>query len=240
MKTMPLLIALSATLLVPTACKRADPQAAIATRQAASERAAGDAAKAFDAAVAQQNWALAKAQGEVLLAQYPGTAAAQRVRPQLEAVKAKSEGAREQSRTAALWSYNAEPVKGGTQLSASIYARDDVDVDGSGAKPVRLIFRDHPSWGKSSYLVLQAGDFNCYAGCKVKVTVDDAVPKAMAASRPKTDEAIAMFIEDERALWRLAGNAKVITVEFPVKPAGTRTAVFEVGGLDRAKLPAWN
>jgi hypothetical protein len=62
----------------------------------------------------------------------------------------------------------------------------------------------------------------------------------MAASRPKTDEAIAMFIEDERALWRLAGNAKVITVEFPVKPAGTRTAVFEVGGLDRARLPAWN
>jgi hypothetical protein len=240
MKTMPLLIALSATLLVPTACKRADPQAAIATQQAASEQAAGDAARAFDAAVAQQNWALAKAQGEVLLAQYPDSAAAQRVRPQLEAVKAKSEGAREQSRTAALWSYNAEPVKGGTQLSASIYARDDVDVDGSGAKPVRLIFRDHPSWGKSSYLVLQAGDFNCYAGCKVKVTVDDAVPKAMAASRPKTDEAIAMFIEDERALWRLAGNAKVITVEFPVKPAGTRTAVFEVGGLDRARLPAWN
>jgi hypothetical protein len=240
MKTMPLLIALSATLLVPTACKRADPQAAIATQQAASEQAAGDAARAFDAAVAQQNWALAKAQGEVLLAQYPDTAAAQRVRPQLEAVKAKSEGAREQSRTAALWSYNAEPVKGGTQLSASIYARDDVNVDGSGAKPVRLIFRDHPSWGKSSYLVLQAGDSNCYAGCKVKVTVDDAVPKAMAASRPKTDEAIAMFIEDERALWRLAGNAKVITVEFPVKPAGTRTAVFEVGGLDRARLPAWN
>jgi hypothetical protein len=88
--------------------------------------------------------------------------------------------------------------------------------------------------------VLQAGDFNCYAGCKVKVTVDDAAPKAMAASRPKTDEAIAMFIEDERALWRLARDAKVIRIEFPVKPKGTRTAVFEVGGLDQAKLPAWN
>jgi hypothetical protein len=240
MKTMPLLIALSAILLVPTACKRADPQAAIATQQAASEQAAGDAATAFDAAVAQQNWALAKAQGEVLLARYPGTAAAQRVRPQLDAVKGKAEGAREQSRTAALWSYNVEPVKGGRQLSAAIYARDDIDVDGSGAKPVQLIFRDHPSWGKSSYLVLQAGDFNCYGGCKVKVTVDDAAPKAMAASRPKTDEAIAMFIEDERALWRLTRDAKRITIEFPVKPTGTRKAVFEVGGLDRARLPAWN
>ena len=231
--------------LVPAACKRNDPQLADATQQAASERAADDGAKAFDAAVAQQNWALAKAQGDVLLAQYPGSAAAQRVRPQLDDVKAKADAAREQSRTAALWSYNAEPVAGtgkagGTQLSASIYSRDDIDVDGSGAKPVRLIFRDHPAWGKSSYLVLQAGDFNCYGGCKVKVTVDAATPRSMAASRPKTDEAIAMFIEDERALWRLVRDARQISIEFPVKPSGTRTAVFDVGGLDRAKLPAWN
>jgi hypothetical protein len=62
----------------------------------------------------------------------------------------------------------------------------------------------------------------------------------MAASRPKTDEAIAMFIEDERALWRLAKDAKVLAVEFPVKAGGTRTAVFEVGGLDPSKLPKWN
>ena len=84
--------------------------------------------------------------------------------------------------------------------------------------------------------MLQAGDFDCYGGCKVKVTVDDAAPKAMAASRPKTDEAIAMFIEDERALWRLARDAKVMTIEFPVKAGGTRTAVFEVGGLDRSQI----
>ena len=45
-----------------------------------------------------------------------------------------------------------------------------------------------------------------------------------------------MFIEDERALWRLTGDAKVVRIEFPVKPTGTRTAEFEVGGLDRAKL----
>jgi hypothetical protein len=131
-------------------------------------------------------------------------------------------------------------VQGGKQLSAAIYAKDEVDVDGSGAKPVRLIFRDHPSWGKSSYLVLQAGDFDCYGGCKVKVSVDGGPPRAMAASRPKTDEAIAMFIEDERALWKLAGGAKTLGIEFPVKPSGTRTAVFEVGGLDPTRLPAWN
>ncbi|HVR80933.1 MAG TPA: hypothetical protein VHF02_02415 [Luteimonas sp.] len=235
-----LLCTLAVALLTPVACRRADSQAALAAQQAAGEQAAGEAGKAFDAAVAQQNWALAKAQADVLLAQYPGTRSAERVRAQFGEVKAKADAAREQSRTAALWSYNVEPVKGGTQLSAAIYARDDIDVDGSGAKQVRLIFRDHPSWGRSAYLVLQAGDFNCYGGCKVKMTVDDAAPEAMAASRPKTDAAIAMFIEDERALWRLTRGAKVIRIEFPVKPSGTRTAVFEVGGLDRAKLPGWD
>jgi hypothetical protein len=233
-----LLLALLVTL---SGCDRKQRLAEQAAAQAAiAEDAAKQAEAAFDAAVAQQNWQLAKAQADVLLAHYPQTDAAARVRKQFEAVAAKAEAAREQSRTAALWSYNREPVKGGTQLSASIYARDEIDVDGSGTKPVRLIFRDHPSWGKSAYLVLQAGDFDCYGGCRVKVTVDDAAPKAMAASRPKTDEAIAMFIEDERGLWRMTKGAKVMKIEFPTKAVGRKTAVFEVGGLDRAQLPDWD
>jgi hypothetical protein len=73
----------------------------------------------------------------------------------------------------------------------------------------------------------------------VQVTLDDKAPKAMAASRPKTDEAIAMFIEDERALWRMAASAKTMTIEFPVKMGGKRSAVFEVGGLDKSRLSKW-
>ena len=233
-----LLLALAVTL---PGCDRKQRLAEQAAAQAAvAEDAAKQAEAAFDGAVAQQNWQLAKAQADVLLAQYPQSQAAARVRTQFDAVAGKAEAAREQSRTAALWSYNREPVKGGTQLSASIYARDEIDVDGSGTKPVRLIFRDHPSWGKSAYLVLQAGDFDCYGGCRVKVTVDDAAPKAMAASRPKTDEAIAMFIEDERGLWRMTKGAKVMKIEFPTKAVGRKTAVFEVGGLDRTQLPGWD
>ena len=49
-----------------------------------------------------------------------------------------------------------------------------------------------------------------------------------------------MFIEDERALWKTVKAAKTIAIEFPVKAGGTRTAVFEVGGLDPSKLPKWN
>jgi hypothetical protein len=217
-----------------------DPQAAAAAKTAAREQAAADAAKQFDAEYGKQSWELARAHGDVLMAQYPDSQAAARIKPQYEQARAKAESARELRRTSGLWSYQTEAAKGGSQLSAAIYARQPVDVDGGGARPVRLIFRDHPEWGRSSYLTLEAGDFNCYGGCKVKVAVDDAAARPMAASRPQTDEAIAMFIEDERALWRLAKGAKVLSIEFPVKAGGTRSAVFEVGGLDPAKLSAWN
>lgn len=244
MKTPLLAAALVATALA--GCQRhgatgPDPAQAAAQAQAAQQAEAG-----FNQSVAQQNWAAAKAQADLLFAQYPGSAAAQRVRARYATVKSQADAVREQGRLANLWSYdktpvNGGPVQGGVQLSASIYAKDDVDTDGSGPKPVRLIFRDHPSWGTSSYLVLQAGDFACYGGCKVKVQVDDAPAQPMAASRPKTDEAIAMFIEDEKALWRKARSAKkTLAITFPVKAGGTRTAVFETAGVDASQLPRWH
>ena len=241
--------AIALALLVATlpmaACNREQQRAqAAAAQAAATEDAAKRGEAAFDDAVGRQNWPLAKAQADVLMQNYPRSQAAARVRAQYDAIKSRAEAEREQARTAALWTYNKVAVAGkgkagGTQLSASIYAKDDVDVDGSGAKPVQLIFRDHPSWGRSAYLVLQAGDFNCYGGCKVKVRLDDEPAQPMAASRPKTDEAIAMFIEGEKALWRKAQKAKTLAITFPVKAGGTRTAVFEVGGLDPSQLPRW-
>lgn len=233
---------LTAMLCVSVAgCQQAQQQADQAAAQAAAnEDAAGQAAAAFDGAVARKDWHLAKAQADVLLANYPATRAAEHVRLQFDEVKAKADSAMESARSAALWSYNRQPVKDGTQVSASIYAKDKVDVDGSGAKPVQLIFRDHPGWGRSAYLVLQAGDFKCYGGCKLKVKLDDAAPKSMAGLRPKTDEAIAMFIGDERALWRMTKATKLLSIEFPVTTGGTRTAVFEVAGLDRSRMPGWD
>lgn len=229
--------------LALSACRREDPEAvaaAAAAQAAVKEQAAEVVAKQFEDAYAKQDWQLARGYGDVLLMDHPQSAAAARIKPHLDDARAKAVIAQEQRRMEALWSYQSEAVSGGKQLSAAIYAKEGVDTDGSGAKQVRLIFRDHPEWGRSSYLTLQAGDFDCYGGCKVQVTLDDGKPRPMAASRPKTDEAIAMFIEDERALWRLANDATVLRIEFPVKAGGTRSAVFEVGGLDRSQLPKWN
>ena len=240
MKTAALAIA---TVLLLAACKGEDPQAAAqaaAAQAAAEEQKAEAMAKQFEDAVAAQNWHLAKGYGEVLQIEHPSSAAAARIQPLLGDIKAKAEAQAQQRRLAALWSYGDEPVgKNGHQLSAAIYSQEPVDTDGSGANPVRLIFRDHPSWGRSAYLVLEKGDFDCYQGCRLKV-IADGKAVTLPGSRPKTDEAIAMFIDDHKALWKLAKKSRQVSIEFPTKAVGKRTAEFEVGGLDALKLPKWN
>ncbi|RDZ27353.1 hypothetical protein [Lysobacter silvisoli] len=233
----PLLIA--AALAVGACQPGPDPKAVAAAQAAADEKAASDMAKSFDEAVALGKWDVARAHGDILNAKYPKSQAAARIHEQYEKAKVEAVNTLEARRLAALWTYQSQPAKGGEQRSAALYAKEYLDTDGGGPHEVRLIFRDHPEWGRTSYLVLQAGDFDCYGGCKVKLKVDDAAPKPVAASRPKTDEAIAMFIEDERMLWRTVRGARTIAIEFPVKAGGTRTAVFEVGGLDADKLPGW-
>ena len=235
------LLILALTLCLP-ACHRDDPQAAAqaaAAQQAGDEQAADAMEKQFDTAVAAQDWHMAKGYGDVLLHDHPASAAAARVKPKLADITAKAEQQQENRRLQALWNYGDEEVKGGHQLSASIYSQREVDTDGGGEHPVRLIFRDHPEWGRSAYLVLEAGDFDCYKGCKLTVTVDGKT-QTLAGSRPNTDEAIAMFIVDDKALWKLAKSGKSMTIEFPTKQMGRRSAIFEVGGLDPSKLPKWN
>jgi hypothetical protein len=169
-------------------------------------------------------------------------AAARRAADEAALARAREASAakREAQRLAVLWNYYDVPAGKGREVSATIFSATSVETDGQSAKPVRLVFRDHPSWGRSSYLVLEAGDFNCYGKCTVAVIVDDAAPRRMAARRPPTDEAIAMFINDWRAVWGLTAGAARLSVEFPVKAGGTRTATFEVGGLDRSKMPGWD
>lgn len=223
-----------------TACQpEPDPAAVRAAQVAAQEQEAENMAKQFDDAFAQEKWELARAYGDVLIDKFPDTAAAERIQSQHAEATINATTEREDRRTAALWTYQTQPVDKGEQLTAAIYSTEPVDVGEGAPQRVRLIFRDHPDWGRSSYLVLGSGDFDCYGGCRVPVTIDDAAPRAMAASRPKTDEAIAMFIEDERALWRMIGDAGLVTIEFPVKAGGRRTAAFEVAGLDDARLPGW-
>ena len=198
--------------------------------------------KKYDSALASNDWDMARIHGVALLDQYPDSAAARRIGPGLQEVKAKAEAARELRRMESLWDYAQVSADGGTQRSAAILSKDPVDVDGTGAKPVQLVFRDHPKWKRSSYLVLQASDFAkaCYRRCQVTVIADGGTPKRMSANRPDTDEATAMFIDDDKALWRLVRKTKELEVEFLVKDGSLRKAVFETGGLDGSQMPGWD
>ncbi|KRA46374.1 hypothetical protein [Pseudoxanthomonas sp. Root630] len=235
---------LAACTVAMTGCgdREAERAAAAAAQAAAQEQQADEVAKKYDSAVASRDWDMARIHGVALLDQYPDSTAAKRIGPGLEEVKAQAEGAREQRRMESLWDYSQVSADGGMQRSAAILSKDPVDVDGSGAKPVQLVFRDHPKWRRSSYLVLRASDFAkaCYGSCNVSVVADGAAAKRMSANRPDTDEAIAMFIDDNKALWRLARKTKVLEIEFPVKDGGTRKAVFETGGLDGSQMPGWD
>ena len=229
-------------LLALAACgdREAEQRAAVAAQAAANETAAAELATQYDSALTAQNWEMARIHGAALLAQYPDTQAATQVGKTFAETKARAEEVREQNRLSSLWNYAQVAAGKGVQRSAMIYSKEPVDVDGAGPRTVQLVFRDHPQWKRSAYLVLQAGDFHCPGGCKVKVVADGAAAKSMDAWRPDTDEAIAMFITDHKALWKLLRKTREVAIEFPVKGGGTRIAVFETGGLNGEHLPGWD
>jgi hypothetical protein len=155
-------------------------------------------------------------------------------------VRADAEAARETDRLKALWTYTDVPAGKGRQVSAAIKSVEDVDTGEGLPHSVLLVFRDHPDWGRSSYLVLDHGDFRCASKCTVAIATDDGVAKNVAAHRPNTHEAIALFIDDWRALWRMTASSKRLSITFAVKAGGTRTATFDVGGLDPSQMPGWH
>lgn len=214
-----------------------DPNAAAQAKAQQDAAAAAELAGQLDAQIAASNWTLARAHCDVLLNRYPQSAAAKAAAARCADARTHADAQAEAARLSGLWTYQSEPVGRKQQISASIYSKDDIDT-GAGTSRVRLIFRDHPEWGRSSYLVLDNGDFDCYGGCSLKLTVDGKA-RTLAGSRPKTDEAIAMFVEDERTLWRTVKNAKSLTIRIPLKGARAQDAVFEVGGLDASRMPGW-
>jgi hypothetical protein len=234
-----LLAGLCALVLAGCGDREAEQKAAAAAQAAKREQDAAKLAAEYEKARTAQNWNMARIHGTALLDQYPGTPAADGIKASFEEIRQRAQAEQEQRRLAALWNYAQAQAGKGVQRSAMINSKDGVDVDGSGKKPVQLIFRDHPEWKRSAYLVLQSGDFRCTGGCTLKVKID-GVAKTYPGYRPDTDEAIAMFIRNENALWKALRKAKTFEIEFPVKAGGTRTAVYEVGGLDGEQMPGWD
>jgi len=205
---------------------------------AAPPVAANEAQAAKEAALYEQmresgSWDVALTLGNEVVTKFAGTQAAAQVQQTLGDVRAKGEALANQKRLARLWIYTATPEAGGTQYAAAIASRNAL----GGSAKVRLVLRQHPKWGQSVYLLLDAATFDCHKGCAtLPVSFDGAPAQRMKATVPPTGEP-ALFIDDDKAFIARLQKSQTVAVTATIKDLGEKTMEFEVGGYDPAKLP---
>jgi len=227
---------------VLAACSTGTPPAPAQTAQ--SVQAAGDAKAAkeltlYDQMRASQSWDLATSLGEELVRKYPASPAAATVKQTLDDVRAKGVAQRDSRRLARLWAYAATPEGNGTQYTAAIESKEPLKSAASAkdAERIRLVFRQHPQWGQSVYLLLDNAKFDCSKGCAtLPVRFDDAPAQRMKATIPPTGEP-ALFIDDDKGFIAKVLKAKSVAIDAAIKGEGAKTFVFEIGGYDATKLP---
>ena len=234
-----LLAPITATLLLagcgPSASEVAAEKAATAKleRDAAANAQARNYVQARNAG----QYELAQAYANQLLHDAPDTVAAHEVQATLADTGIRADEARDKHRLSQLWSYNSEFLEGlGENVvhTAAIYATKDPNDIGNDQVPVRLVLRRHPKWGRSVYLVLDHGQFDCPPGCKVPVRFDDKPARMLPASKSDENKQ-AMFIDDEQTIRDVLDKIRVITIDTSVD-GRPRSISFEVGGFDRAQL----
>lgn len=220
----------------PSAKELADQRAAAEKME--KEAAANAQARNYVQARNAEQYELAQAYANQLLHDAPDSVAAREVRATLEDTNVKADEARDKHRLVQLWTYNTELLEGtgdnNVVHTAAIYATKDPNDVAGNDDGVRLVLRKHPKWGRSAYLVLDHGQFDCPPGCKVPVQFDDQEPKMMSSSKSDQNEH-AMFIDDEQTLRDALDKIRAITVKTSVD-GRPRTLTFEVGGFDRAQL----
>lgn len=201
------------------------------------EAAANATARNYVQARDAGQYELAQAYANQLLHDAPDTVAAHEVQGTLSDTGIKADQMRDKRRLSGLWNYNTELLEGGGDNvvhTAAIYATKDPNDVNNDEVPVRLVLRRHPKWGRSVYLVLDHGQFDCPPGCKVPIKFDDE-PARMVASSKSDQNKQAMFIDDEESIRNILDKIRVITINTSVD-GRPRAITFEVGGFDRAQL----
>jgi hypothetical protein len=198
------------------------------------ETAASDLARNYEQARTAEQWDIALSYASQLQHLAPNSVPMREVQATLADTGIHADEVRDRRRLAALWAYNIEPVNYGADgvlVSAYLYSDPKTDAEGT---PVRLVLRRHPQWGRSVYLVLDKGEFDCAPGCKVSIRFDDQTAREFSATKSKQNRQ-ALFIDDERTVRDMLDKIRVITINTQVGGA-PRLLRFEVGGFDRVKL----
>jgi hypothetical protein len=199
----------------------------------ANEAQAAKEAALYEQMRAQGSWDIALTLGNEVSSKFAGTQAAAQVQQSIDEVRAKGAAQANQKRLARLWTYTATPEAGATQYAAAIASKDTL----GGMAKVRLVLRQHPKWGQSVYLLLDAAKFDCRKGCAtLPVSFDRGPVQRMKATIPPTGEP-ALFIDDDKGFIAKLQKAQDVAVTATIKDLGEKTMQFEVGGFDPGKLP---
>jgi hypothetical protein len=198
----------------------------------ADEAKAAALLSSYESARAGKNWEAAEATAEKLRDKYPESAAAAKLAPSIEQVLGEAESVREARRLAELWDYQEIAVGKGVQRSATVYSRTAPAEEGvpAATPDAQLVLRDHPSWGRSVYLLLAQSRFECGKPCLMKISFDDAPAQNFAGKQADSGKGPALFIEDKARFLPAMTEAKKVRIELPKGSGRIPALVFEVGG----------
>lgn len=193
--------------------------------------------KDYEAAREDGNWELAEAHADALRGRFPAAPAAEAIASSLPEVRKQAEASRETRRLRNLWTYQSTPVEGGKQRTATLYSRTPpAGEDLPAIEPdAQLVLRDHPSWGRSAYLLLAQKDFSCPSPCRMEIAFDGGEARSFAGRAADSGKGPALFIEDEGAFEDALAQARELRIRLPEGSGRLRLLVFEVGGFAPAR-----
>jgi hypothetical protein len=191
----------------------------------------------YEASVAAHDFEGALKHADRLRKKYPDSEEMAKVRESLDDTIARAEAAASINRLAALWEYQKVQAGAGTQYTALIPSRTEVDENGVPGPPdARLVLRVHPEWGKSAYLLLAQSQFACGDPCTVQIAFDDAPALPFIGKQADSGKGPALFIEERERFYAAMLNAQVVKITLPKTGTIVPTLAFDVGGYDAERL----
>lgn len=211
--------------------------------EADAELSAADQARAsamladFESARKEGNWEVAEAHADKLRAEFPDSEAAAKLAPSLDAVRKQADQQRDARRLKDLWDYQSVPRGKGAQRTATLYSRTPVVEEGQLAiqPDAQLVLRDHPDWGRSTYLLFAQSRFRCGPPCRMDISFDGGDKQSFAGKQADSGKGPALFIEDEARFIRLMSAAREVRIQLPKGSGSATSLVFEVSGFDAAR-----
>lgn len=224
-------VLLATLLLGLVACGKDEP--APPTPEQRAEQMASAGLQRVDVARDEGRHQAAFVYAEEILQRYPKSAAAERLRGEIDQLRQAAEGEREERRLAEMWTYHAVEDAAGTVYTAYIFGQPVA----APAPEVRLVLRRHPKWGQNTYLLIgDDADFACQDECRAQLAFDGGAEEPFVITRAKDVTPPAVFLEEDQRV--IAGIEKARALELKVQLRGGRPTAyrFELAGFDPARL----